>query len=160
MRRAVNHAIKEVTEDMEAFRFNTAIAELMTLQNAMQKARAAGLAASGTWREGVEALLLLLAPIAPHITEELWRRLGHKESVHLQTWPTFDPAALVADTLTLAVQVNGKLRGQVEVSASADDASILAAAKAEPNVARYVGESQIVREIVVRGKLVNLVIKG
>lgn len=160
LRRAVNHAIKEVTEDMEAFRFNTAIAELMTLQNAMQKARAAGLAASGTWREGVEALLLLLAPIAPHITEELWRRLGHKESVHLQTWPTFDPAALVADTLTLAVQVNGKLRGQVEVSASADDASILAAAKAEPNVARYVGESQIVREIVVPGKLVNLVIKG
>jgi leucyl-tRNA synthetase len=160
LRRAVNHAIKEVTEDMEAFRFNTAIAELMTLQNAMQKARAAGLGASGAWREGLEALLLLLAPIAPHITEELWRRLGHQESVHVQPWPTYDPSALVADTLTLAVQVNGKLRGQVEVAANADDATILAAAKAEPNVARYVGESQIVREIVVRGKLVNLVVKG
>ncbi len=160
VRRAVHHAIKEVTEDFEAFRFNTAIAELMTLQGALQRARAAGLAGSAEWRAGVETLLLLLAPIAPHVTEELWRRSGHATSVHLQPWPTHDPAALVADSVTLAVQVNGKLRGRVEVAAQADEATVLAAVKAEPNVARYLDGKELVREVVVPGRLVNLVVKG
>lgn len=159
LNRAINHAVKEVTEDFEAFRFNTAIAELMTLQGALQKGRSAGLAASATWRKGVETLLLLLAPIAPHIAEELWHRLGRTGSVHLQTWPTYDPAALVADTVQMAVQVNGKLRGQVEVAAGADDAAILAAAKADANVAKHVDGKEVVRSIVVRGKLVNFVVK-
>ncbi|MDT3682686.1 MAG: leucine--tRNA ligase [Truepera sp.] len=160
LRRAVHHAIKEVTDDFEAFRFNTAIAELMTLQNALQKARAGGLADTDTWRHGLESLLLLLAPIAPHVTEELWHRLGHEDSVHLQAWPTYDPAALVATTVTLAVQVNGKLRGQVEVNATDDQATVLAAAKGDPNVARHLEGKTIVREIVVPGKLVNFVVKG
>ena len=160
VRRAVHHAIKEVTEDFEAFRFNTAIAELMTLQGALQRARVAGLGGSAEWRAGVETLLVLLAPIAPHITEELWRRLGHAESVHLQPWPNHDPAALVADTVTLAVQVNGKLRGRVDVAADADAATVLAAVKAEPNVARHLEGMTVVREVVVPGRLVNLVVKG
>ncbi len=159
LKRAVHHAVKEVTEDFEAFRFNTAIAELMTLQGALQKGRSAGLAASGTWRHGVETLLLMLAPIAPHIAEELWQRLGKPGSAHLQSWPTYDPAALVADTVQLAVQVNGKLRGQVEVPAGADDATVVAAARADANVAKHVDGKEIVRSIVVRGKLVNFVVK-
>lgn len=159
LNRAINHAVKEVTEDFEAFRFNTAIAELMTLQNALQKARAAGLAGSATWRHGVEALLLLLAPIAPHITEELWHRLGKTGSVHLQPWPTHDPGALVANTVQMAVQVNGKLRGQVEVPVEADDTAIVAVAQADGNVAKHLEGRQVVRSIVVRGKLVNFVVK-
>jgi leucyl-tRNA synthetase len=131
----------------------------MTLQNALQKARAAGLAGSATWRHGVEALLLLLAPIAPHITEELWHRLGKTGSVHLQPWPTHDPGALVANTVQMAVQVNGKLRGQVEVPVEADDTAIVAVAQADGNVAKHLEGRQVVRSIVVRGKLVNFVVK-
>ncbi|MFA7461275.1 MAG: leucine--tRNA ligase [Trueperaceae bacterium] len=159
VRRAVHHAIKEVTEDLAAFRFNTAIAELMTLQGALTKARAAGLAGSPEWRAGVSTLLKLLAPIAPHIAEELWHRLGEDGSVHLQSWPSFDPAALVSDTVTLAVQVNGKVRGQVEVPADATKDAIAAIAKAEPNVARHLEGKELAREIVVPGRLVSFVVK-
>ena len=159
LRRAVHHAIKEVTEDLEAFRFNTAIAELMTLQGALSKARAAGLAATDTWREGVRTLLKLLAPIAPHITEELWHRLGEEGSVHLQSWPEHDPAALVVDTVTMAVQVNGKVRGQIEAPREADKDAVLALARAEQNVARYLEGKEVAREIVVPGRLVSFVVK-
>ncbi len=159
VRRAVHHGIKEVTEDLEAFRFNTAIAELMTLQNALTKARAAGLAGTDTWREGVRTLLLLLAPIAPHITEELWRRLGEEGSVHLQSWPEHDPAALVAATVSMAVQVNGKVRGKIEAPTGADEGAILELARTEPNVARHLEGKEIAREIVVLGRLVSFVVK-
>ena len=81
------------------------------------------------WQEALENLLLLLAPFAPHITEELWHDLGHKESIHLANWPVFDPALLVEDTVTYAIQVNGKLRGEVSVAADADKDSVAAAAQ-------------------------------
>ncbi|MFA5551354.1 MAG: class I tRNA ligase family protein, partial [Trueperaceae bacterium] len=126
---------------------------------ALTKARAAGLAGSPEWRAGVSTLLKLLAPIAPHIAEELWHRLGEDGSVHLQSWPSFDPAALVSDTVTLAVQVNGKVRGQVEVPADATKDAIAAIAKAEPNVARHLEGKELAREIVVPGRLVSFVVK-
>jgi leucyl-tRNA synthetase len=160
LRRAVHTAIKEVSEDLEHFRFNTAIAELMTLLNAMGKHKSQAMVQTGEWREAIEAMLKLLAPIAPHISEELWSRLGFEGSVHLQTWPSYDESALERDTLTLAVQVNGKRRGEVTVPADADESAILAAAKAEPNVARYLTNAQVLREIVVPGRLVNLVVKA
>src|SRR5690606_37933612 len=147
LKRAVSHAIKEVTEDLEAFRFNTAIAELMTLLNSLYKARAKRTALADTWTSAVDDFLLLLAPIAPHIAEELWQRSGHTESVHLQPWPEFDPAALVANTVTMAVQVNGKVRGQIEVPSDADEATLLALAKSEENVARHLAGATIKREI-------------
>ncbi|HEX7004252.1 MAG TPA: leucine--tRNA ligase [Trueperaceae bacterium] len=159
LRRAVHKAIKEATEDFEAFAFNTAIAELMTLQNTMSRLKSRELGALPEWAEAVEALLLLLAPIAPHISEELWERTGRAGSVHLQSWPDYDEEALVADTVTIAVQVNGKVRGQVTVPANALEAEVLEAAKAERNVARYLADGQLVREIVVPGRLVNLVVK-
>jgi leucyl-tRNA synthetase len=160
LRRAVHTAIKEATEDLEHFRFNTAVAELMTLSNAMGKHKSQAMAQTDEWREAVEAMLKLLAPIAPHISEELWTRLGLEGSVHLQRWPEYDEATLERDTLTLAVQVNGKRRGEVTVPADADKVAILRAAKAEPNVARYLTGAEVVREIVVPGRLVNLVVKG
>lgn len=160
LRRTVHHAVKEVSEDLEGLQFNTAIAELMTLTNAMNKAKSPEMVASEAWREGVGKLLLLLAPIAPHLADELWERTGHTGSVHQQSWPDFDETALEQDTITIAVQVSGKRRGEVTVPKDADKDAVLAAAKAEPNVARHVEGKQIVREIVVPGRLVNIVVKG
>lgn len=163
LKRAVHTAIKEVTEDFAAFSFNTAIAELMTLVNVMSKAKNRAIFDTDEWQEGVEALLLLLAPIAPHITEELWERSGRyakSGSIHTQAWPSYDEAALVRDTIIMAVQVNGKRRGEIEVSTDADKDSILTAAKTEQNASRYIGGKDIVREIVVPGRLVNIVVRG
>src|SRR5690606_20368189 len=160
LRRAVHKAIKEVTEDLEEFRFNTAVSELMTLSNAMVKAKPHREALGETWLEAVRSLLLLLAPFTPHIAEELWERSGFAGSVHLQRWPEYDEAALQADTVRMAVQVNGKVRGQVEAPAGADDATVLALARQEPNVARYLAAGEVVREIVVKGRMVSFVVKG
>ena len=159
LRRAVHTATRAVTEDFEAFQFNTAVAELMTLQNAMTRARSGGLADTEAWREACRTLLLLLAPIAPHLSEELWERLGWEGSVHLQGWPAFDPAALVQDAITMAVQVNGKVRGQIEVPPDAEQNVVLEAARSEPNVARYLASGTVQREIVVPGKLVSFVVR-
>ena len=159
VKRAVHHAIKEVTDDLAAFRFNTAIAELMTLQSVLTKARTAGLGGSAEWRAGVRTLLTLLAPITPHITEELWRRLGEERSVHLEEWPTHDPAALVSATVAMAVQVNGKVRGQIEAPVDASKEDIAELARTEPNVTRHLEGKEVVREIVVPGRLVSFVVK-
>jgi len=159
LRRAVHTAIREVSDDLEGFRFNTAVAELMTLQNAMAKAKDAAMVLTPVWDEACRALVTLLAPITPHLAEELWQRLGHATSVHLETWPEADASALVRDEVRYAIQVNGKLRGEVEVAADAERAAVLASAKALPNVARYLEGTTLVREIVVPGKLVNLVVK-
>lgn len=105
-------------------------------------------------------LLRLVAPFTPHIAEELWERAGFEGSVHAQVWPKYDEEALEQNTLTIAVQVNGKRRAEVDVPKDADKDAILNAAKAEPNVARYIEGVNIVREIVVPGRLVNIVVKG
>ncbi|MCA9836738.1 MAG: leucine--tRNA ligase [Trueperaceae bacterium] len=160
LKRAVHTAIKEVTDDFENFQFNTAIAELMTLVNVMNKAKSKQVVETLEWQEGIEGLIKMLAPIAPHIAEELWERSNHKGSIHLKNWPSYDETALVKDSISMAVQVNGKVRGQIEVATDASKDDILDTAKAESNVARYLDNAQIVREIVVPGKLVNLVIKA
>ncbi len=160
LKRAVHSAIKEITEDFENFQFNTAIAELMTLINAMNKAKNTAVAQTPEWQEGINALVMMLAPIAPHISEELWNRVGKSESVHLQDWPSFDETALVKDSTNMAVQVNGKVRSQLEVAADASKEEILELAKADENVAKYLASGDLIREIVVPGKLVNLVVKG
>ncbi|MDZ7707077.1 MAG: leucine--tRNA ligase [Trueperaceae bacterium] len=158
LRRAAHTCVAEVSEDFEAFRFNTAIAELMTLQNAMSKLKNAGLVAHPSWSEATSLMIRLLAPIAPHLAEELWHRAGNARSVHLESWPEVDASALVETTIDMVVQVNGKVRGRVTVPADADETTVLEAAKADPNVVRWLENGTLRREIVVPGKLVNLVI--
>ncbi len=157
--RAMHVAIKEVTEDLDAFQFNTAIAELMTYVNVLSKAKNSAMVVAAEWQRALEHLITLLAPFAPHISEELWSRLGHDSSVHLQSWPAYDPSALEQNTIIMAVQVNGKVRAEIEVAKDAAKAAILDTAKAENNVAKYLQEGELKREIVVPGKLVNLVVK-
>ena len=132
---------------------------MMELSNNLGKMKRSSLYNTPEWKNTLHLLNLMLAPYAPHIAEEIWNRTGHTTSVHTESWPAYDPSATVRDTVTIAVQVNGKLRGQVEVAADADKDTILQVAKAEPNVAKHL-TGEIVREIVVPGKLVNVVIKG
>jgi leucyl-tRNA synthetase len=119
LRRAIHTAIKAVTEDLgDEYQFNTAVSELMKLSNALTDANCKD---SPVYVEGIETLILMLAPFAPHIAEELWRQTGHSESVHTDTWPNYDPEALVADEITLVIQIMGKTRGTIQVPSQADN---------------------------------------
>jgi leucyl-tRNA synthetase len=148
-----------VTEDIEAFGFNTAIAALMTLRNEMKAAKETPLARTEAWEEAVETLLLLLAPFAPHIAEELWHRIGREESVHLQPWPEWDKEVAAEETITLIVQVNGRVRDRIEVPAGIDDAEAERLARESESVQRHTEGQEIVKVIVVPGRLVNIVAK-
>jgi leucyl-tRNA synthetase len=158
LQRAVHYAIKSVTQDMENFSFNTAIARLMELTNALSKAKPAYWK-SELWDEGVAALLLLLAPATPHLAEELWAKLGKPYSIHQQDWPTWDEAMLVVETVEIPVQVNGRVRGRITVPAEADEATLRSAALADDNVQRYLEGKEIVKIIVPRGQIVSIVAK-
>ena len=142
---------------MERFRFNTAISKLQVLTNEMRTALDAGAGAMGAAR----ALVQLLAPFAPFAAEELWREvLGETSSVHVSTWPTFDPGLVVEDTVTMVVQVDGKVRDKLEVAADIDEAAALELARASAKAQRAIGDREIVKEIVRVPRLVNLVTRG
>jgi leucyl-tRNA synthetase len=164
LRRAVHTAIAAVNEDLEGdYQFNTAVSELMKLSNAMATHLEA--VRPPVAREALRSLLLLLAPFAPHLAEELWLELGGRNpsdplsetSVHRQPWPVADPAALVRDTVPLVIQVKGKVRGQLEVPADADAATLEKLALASEVAERWLEGRPPRRVIVVPGKLVNLV---
>ncbi|MFN7211420.1 MAG: leucine--tRNA ligase [Lysobacteraceae bacterium] len=160
IRRQLHETIQKVTDDYaRRYSFNTAIAAVMELLNALSKYDEAGDAARALRQEAFEAVILLLNPITPHTSHALWQVLGHPETV-LETlpFPAVDPAALVRDSLTLAVQVNGKLRGTIEVPAAADKAAIEAMALAEPNVVKFIEGQAVKKVIIVPGKIVNLVV--
>ena len=152
VKRALHAAIKEAGDGIEAMRFNTPIAKMMELVNACK--------GQPLDRVSAECFLLVLHPWAPHIAEELWRRLGHATSIYGHAWPSFDPAALAASTVTVAVQVNGKLRGTFDIAPGADRDTLVANARAVENVAKYLEGAVVVKEIVVPGKLVGFVLKG
>jgi leucyl-tRNA synthetase len=156
LRRAIHTAIKEVTDDLEGeYQFNTAVSELMKLSNALADASCKD---SPVYAEGIETLLVLLAPFAPHIAEELWRGTGHEDSVHRQAWPVADPAALVVDEITLVIQINGKTRGAIQVPANAGKESLEQYARESELAKRFIEGKEIKKAIVVPGKLVNFVI--
>lgn len=158
VRRAIHLAIKQASNDIgQHHKFNTAIAQVMTLMNVLEKAVTATEQDRALVHEGLEVVTLLLAPITPHISHELWQRLGHADAVIDAQWPQVDESALVQDSLTLVVQVNGKLRGQIEVPASASREEVEAAARANENVLRFTEGLSIRKVIVVPGKLVNIV---
>ena len=148
---AVHKAIKKVSEDIEAMKFNTAIATLMSLVNDFY--------ANGASRGDMKALLLMLSPFAPHMCEELWEMAGYGGQVCLQPWPEYDESKTVAATAKMAVQVSGKVRANIEVPADAADADIVSAALAEPKIAKLAEGMELVKSIVVRGKLVSLILK-
>ncbi|WP_069942913.1 leucine--tRNA ligase [Pseudomonas putida] len=158
IRRAIHAAIKQASTDVGQFhKFNTAIAQVMTVMNVLEKAPQATEQDRALLQEGLEAVTLLLAPITPHISHELWQQLGHAGSVIDAAWPSVDEQALVQDTITLVVQVNGKLRGQVEMPAAASREEVEAAARGNENVLRFIDGLTIRKVIVVPGKLVNIV---
>jgi leucyl-tRNA synthetase len=152
-RRALHKAIDGIHGDMDGLRFNTAIAKLIELNNHLTS-----VTTDGTPREVAEPLVLMLAPFAPHLAEELWSRLGNGETLAYQPFPQADPALLVGDTAEYPVQVNGKVRGKVTVPADADEATVREAALADPKVAQYVGEKTPRKVIVVPGRIVTIVV--
>jgi leucyl-tRNA synthetase len=160
LRRAVHKTIKKVTEDVEErFHFNTAIAAIMELVNTVSSFESKNDPAyAPVLKEAIDTVVLLLVPFVPHITEELWEGLGHGGGVAAASWPVYDPDAVVEDTLTIVVQVNGKLRGKVLVDAGASEEEVRSAALDDEKVAGYV-EGKTVRKIVyVPGKLLNIVV--
>jgi leucyl-tRNA synthetase len=148
---AIHKAIKKVSEDIEAMKFNTAIATLMALVNDFY--------ANGASRGDMKALLLMLSPFAPHMCEELWEIAGYGGQVCLQPWPQYDETKTLADTVQMAVQVGGKVKANIVVPADASDEDVVAAALADPKVAKLAEGMTLVKSIVVKGKLVSLILK-
>ena len=158
VRRAIHLAIKQASQDIGLHhKFNTAIAQVMTLMNVLEKAATDTALDRSLMQEGLQAVVLLLAPITPHISHEIWQRLGHNDAIIDAQWPQVDESALVQDSLVLVIQVNGKLRGQIEMPASASREEIEAAARCNENVLRFTDGLTIRKVIVVPGKLVNIV---
>jgi leucyl-tRNA synthetase len=152
--RLTHRTIKGVTDDMERFRFNVAISKLMVLTNEMRSALDTG----GAARAAAEALVQMLAPFAPFAAEELWREvMANSESVHVTRWPGYDEALAAEDTVTLIVQVDGKVRDKIEVPADTDDAQVLELARASEKTRRAIAGREVVKEIVRAPKLVNFV---
>jgi leucyl-tRNA synthetase len=149
----LHETIKKVTEDIEGGRYNTAISQLMIFNNEAIK-----------WEQKPksvqETFLVLLSPFAPHISEELWARLGHTKSISSQEWPKYHESFLEANSFTYAIQVNGKVRAtlQVEASLAENKDAVLAMAKREASVAKYLSEGTLIKEIFVPKKIINFVV--
>ena len=158
LRRKVHQTLKAITYDYEHFEFNTIISSLMELLNEMNKAKANGAYGSAEWQEAIYIYLRMMAPVCPHISEELWSRLGKPYSIHQQSWPKVDEEAAKDDEITLVVQVNGKLRDRLTVSPIISDEEAKALALASPAVQSQIGEKPIRKVIVIPGRLVNIVI--
>ena len=158
LRRKVHQTLKAITYDYEHFGFNTIISSLMELLNEMNKAKANGAYGSAEWQEAIDIYLRMMAPVCPHISEELWSRLGKPYSIHQQSWPKVDEEAAKDDEITLVVQVNGKLRDRLTVSPIISDEEAKALALASPAVQSQIGEKPIRKVIVIPGRLVNIVI--
>ncbi len=156
LRRILHRTIAGVDDDMAAMRFNTAISKLIELNNALTTESAA---LGGSPREVVEPMVVMLSPLAPHIGEELWSRLGHTTTITFEPFPIHDPALLVTDTVTLVVQVNGKVRDRLEVAADISEADAEAAALASEAVKQHMGGTTTPKKVIIRlPKLVNVVV--
>ncbi len=147
-----NKLVKKVTNDFETLGFNTAISEMMVFINAVYKEDVFP-------KEYAEGFIKLMNPICPHITEEMWQRLGHDNTIAYEPWPTYDESKTIDDTISIGVQVNGKLRATIEVGLNEDKDSIQEKALNEENVKKYTEGNTIVKVIVVPGRIVNIVIK-
>jgi len=165
--RHMTHAtIQRVTEDIEQLKFNTIIAALMEFNNYLVKAKETAVYGTPAWDEAVDSLLLMLAPEAPHIAEELWQRRHNAHargfdaaaSVHRQSWPVFDPELAKADTITLVVQVNGKVRDKIEAPAGITETVAREMALARPAVQKWLEGVEVRKVIFASGRLINIVV--
>ena len=157
--RPVHSTIKKVTRDIDDEKFNTAVAAMMEMVNGLYKIKEAqGIQASATWWFTLESLLQILAPFAPHITEELWHELGHTDTIHVNHWPKWDEKYLKSDTMTIIVQVNGKLRSKLKLPVDTDRQGVEAAALADENVQKFTNNKPPKKMVYVPGKLVNIVV--
>ena len=159
LRRTVHKTVRRVTEDLERFKFNTALAALMEYTNALNLVWEDKGAGSQVWGEAIEKLLVLMAPMAPHISEELWERTGHEYSIHNQPWPEWDPGLAADEVITLVVQVNGRLRDRIEVPVTIEEEEARKLALESQRVQSHIEGKQIARVIYVPRRLVNIVAK-
>ena len=158
MRRLTHQTVRRVTDHCENFRWNTAIAALMEMANGLSRAREAGPVDRDAWQEAIEKMLLMAAPLAPHITEELWSRTGRPYSVHRQRWPVADDALAREDEITLVVQVNGKVRDRITAAAGISEADARALALSSEAVKRHLDGKEPRKVVYVPGKLVSIVV--
>ena len=158
--RLCNKTIKRVTEDLGNFHFNTALAALMECNNALIKQQNEPVARSAAFRQTLETMMQLLAPMAPHITEELWHLTGHTGSIHLTAWPSYDEALTHDEIFTLVVQVNGKVRERFEVPAGISENEVRKLALYNPRVASFIGDATVQKVIYIPGRLVNIVVRN
>lgn len=157
LRRRVHQSLRRVTRDFERFEFNTIVSSLMELLNDMYKARESGLAGTAEWKEAQDIYLRMMAPVTPHIAEELWAYLGKPYSIHQHAWPEVDEAATIEEQITLIVQVNGKVRDRITVPVDVTDEVAKSTALASEAVQRHLEGRAPKKVIVVPGKLVNIV---
>jgi leucyl-tRNA synthetase len=159
LRRRQHQTIRKVTQDMERFSFNTMIAALMEYTNYLVKAKETAVVHTAAWDEANQMLLLLMAPSFPHISEELWARIGQPYSIHHQAWPTWDEELAAEETITIVVQVNGKVRDRFDAPADISAEEAKAQALATPGAEKYLDGKQPLKVIYVPGRLVNIVVK-
>ena len=157
--RTTHKTVKKVISDLERFKFNTALAAMMEMTNHMSRAWDDGGIDSGSWRDAVEKLLLLLAPIAPHVTEELWERTGRPFSIHNQLMPSWDEELARDEEITLVVQVNGRVRDRIQAPASIEEEEARQLALDSARVRPYVEGSEVRQVVYVPGRLVNVVVR-
>lgn len=157
-KRKMHQTIKKAGDDINAFHFNTMVAALMEYTNYLQRAKETGVYGSPAWKEGIEALVLMLAPSAPHLAEELWQHLGKPYSIHRHAWPEYNAALAAEEVFTLILQVNGKVRGKVELPVGVEEEVAKAVAMKDENVLRHLQGKTPTQIFYVPNKLVNIVV--
>jgi len=154
---SLTHAtIKKVTDDMYRLSFNTAIAALMEYTNELYKLKTSGFTVD--WQFAIESLVKMVQPLAPHLAAELWEQLGHSDQLDFVDWPQSDDAKIVSDTMTIVVQVNGKVRAKLDLPANATKDTIEAAALSDENVVKHLEDKKPAKVIYIPGRLVNIVV--
>jgi leucyl-tRNA synthetase len=146
-----HQSVKKVSDDIEDFKFNTAISQLMILLNAMEKEKEIP-------REYFLGFLKILAPFAPYVSEEIWEALGEKTSIHREAWPMFDPKKIISENITIGIQVNGKLRGDMEIARTEGAEEVKKIALAKPEIQKWTEGKEPKKIIYVEGKIVNIVV--
>jgi leucyl-tRNA synthetase len=159
LRRALHQTLKKVEDDIDAFAFNTVISSLMEFTNTLARAKETALYPDAVWDEIVDTLLRILAPIAPFMAEELWKRRGNEYSIHQQEWPRYDAAIAAEESFTLVVQVNGKVRARLELPVGIREDEVKAKAFADAGVKKYSDGKTLANVVYVPGRLLNIVVK-